>query len=201
MLRLSTVILAAGASKRLGYNKLCVRIDGEAVIRRTVRLFMEAGTGAITVVTGNERERIEAELAGLPVAFVHNPRHEDGMAASIKAATAAISGSDLVLFHLGDKPFVTRETIERVVGGHGPHEGGIIVPVYQGVKGHPVLIDVRKHLAAAQAVSGEGGLRDVVAENAGDVLFVEADEGAVLDLDTEDDMTLLRRRGYTIEKG
>jgi molybdenum cofactor cytidylyltransferase len=201
MLRLSTIILAAGASRRLGYNKLCVRIDGEAVIRRTVRLFMEAGAGEITVVTGHERERVEEELTGLPVAFAHNPRHEDGMSASIKVAAAVMSRSDLVLFHLGDKPLVGRDTIERVLRTADGREGSIVVPVYQGTKGHPVLIDMRKHLSAVRAVEGEGGLRDVVAENALDVVLVEADEGATFDLDTEDDMNTLRRRGYTIEKG
>ncbi len=200
MLRLSTVILAAGASKRLGYNKLSVRIEGEAVIRRTVRLFMEARAGEITVVTGRDRERVVSELAGLPVAFAHNPRPEDGMSASIRAAIEVISASQLVLFHLGDKPFVTRDTIRRVLEAGERHEGGIVVPVHEGIKGHPVLIDVRKHLAAVNAVKGEGGLRELVAGHIADTLFVEVDEGSILDLDTEDDITDLRRRGYAIEK-
>jgi molybdenum cofactor cytidylyltransferase len=201
MLRLSTVILAAGASKRLGYNKLCVRIDGETVIRKTVRLFMEAGTGGITVVTGHERERIEGELIGFPVGFAHNPRPEEGMSSSIRAALPAISASDLVLFHLGDKPFVTRNTIEWVLRAYDEGRGSIVVAVHEGAKGHPVLIDMKKHLSSVRGVEGEGGLRNVVAENGEDVCFVETDEGAILDLDTEDDMNFLRRRGYTIEKG
>jgi molybdenum cofactor cytidylyltransferase len=200
MLRLSTVILAAGASKRLGYNKLCVRIDGEAVIRKTVRLFMETGTGDITVVTGHERERIEGELIGFPVAFAHNPSPEEGMSSSIRAAMPAVSASDLVLFHLGDKPFVTGSAIKRVLRAFHEGRGSIVVAVHQGTKGHPVLIDMRKHLSSLRVVEGEGGLRNVVTENSQDVCFVEAGEGAILDLDTEDDMSFLRRRGYTIEK-
>jgi molybdenum cofactor cytidylyltransferase len=201
MLRLSVVILAAGASKRLGYNKLSVRIDGEAVIRRTVRLFAETRIGEITVVTGYEREKVVAELSGLPTAFVHNPRPEDGMSASIRAAIGVISASDLVLFHLGDKPFVSPDTVKRVLEAGEGRDGGIVVPVHGGIKGHPVLIDVRKHLAALAGVKGEGGLREMIAGRGADVLFVEGDEGSILDLDTEDDLTALQRRGHKVEKG
>jgi molybdenum cofactor cytidylyltransferase len=123
------------------------------------------------------------------------------MSASIKAAIDTISRSDLVLFHLGDKPLVMVDTIERVLREREKAKKGIVVPVHREIKGHPVLIDVRKHLAAVKAVAGEGGLRDVIAQNIDDVLFVEGDEGSILDLDTEDDIILLQRRGYTIEKG
>jgi molybdenum cofactor cytidylyltransferase len=201
MLRLSTVILAAGASRRLGYNKLCVRVDGEAVIRKTVRLFIEGGTGEITVVTGHERERIEGELIGFPVAFAHNPKPEEGMSSSIKAAMPTICASDLVLFHLGDKPLVTRDALRQVLQAYDEGRGSVVVAVHQGIKGHPVLIDIRKHLSSIRAVEGEGGLRGVVTQNSSDVCCVEAGEGAILDIDTEDDMNFLRRRGYTIEKG
>jgi len=51
-----------GASRRLGFNKLCIRVNGEAVVRRTARLFLEAGTGDIVVVTGFERDKVEREL-------------------------------------------------------------------------------------------------------------------------------------------
>jgi len=200
-MRLSTIILAAGASRRLGCNKLCVRVNGVSVIRKTVRVFMEAGINEITVVTGFERERIEGELADMPVLFAHNPRHEDGMSASIKAAMAAISLADMVLIHLGDKPLVTRDTIKRVLNAGSVQTGGIVVPLYDGQNGHPVLVDMRKHLAGIRAIAGEGGLRALLAEKSKDILFVEGDEGSTLDLDTEDDLNVLRRRGYTVEKG
>lgn len=201
MVRTSTVILAAGASKRLGFNKLCVRVDGEAVIRKTTRFFVEAGAGEIVVVTGFEHERIEQELVGLPVTFAHNPRHEDGMSASIKAALPIIVRSDLVFFHLGDKPFLEPGIVQRLIEKHGEGIYSIIVSAHEGLKGHPVLVDMRKHLPAVSMVSGEWGLREVVEGSGADVVFLEAGEGVLLDLDTEADMNALKRRGHTIEKG
>lgn len=201
MIRTSAVILAAGASTRLGFNKLCVRVDGEAVIRRTVRFFVEARVGEIIVVTGFERERIGRELEGMPVSFAHNPRPEDGMSASIKAALPAIGQSDLVFFHLGDKPFVGSGVVRRLLARHGEGDCSIVVASHEGVKGHPVLVDMRKHREAVSAVTGEWGLREIVEECGPGAAFVEAGEGALLDLDTEEDINALRRRGYTIEKG
>jgi molybdenum cofactor cytidylyltransferase len=203
MASIATVILAAGASKRLGFNKLCVRVNGEAVIRRTVRLFMQAGSSEIAVVTGFERERVEKELSGLPVSFFHNERHEDGMSASIRAALPFISRAGAVLFHLGDKPFVEPAVIDLVTGTYGADEGNcsIVVPVHDGVPGHPVLVDMRRHLEAVGAGEGAFGLRDVIAAAGDRVRMVEGGEGCVLDLDTEEDIAFLERRGYSIEKG
>ncbi|OPY69453.1 MAG: Molybdenum cofactor cytidylyltransferase [Syntrophorhabdaceae bacterium PtaU1.Bin034] len=201
MLRITTIILAAGASRRLGFNKLCVRLNGEAVIRRTVRLFMETQASRIVVVTGFEKERVERELAGLPVIFAHNERHEEGMSGSIRAALPEISASDLAFFHLGDKPFFDPGIIDRMIKMYETEKYPIIISVHNGIKGHPVLVDVGKHWSAIAAVEGEGGLREVVAAHPGDVRFIEGGEGSILDLDTDDDISLLIRRGYTVEKG
>jgi len=201
VLKTSAVILAAGASKRLGFNKLCLRVDGEVVIRRTVRFFVEAEIGEVIVVTGFEKERVESELAGLSVTFVHNKRHEDGMSGSIKAALPVVSLSDLVFFHLGDKPFIEPDIIARLMGLYASGQHSIIVPVHGGQKGHPVLVDMARHLASIRSIAGEGGLRGVIRAHPRDVGLLEAGEGVLLDLDTMEDLNSLRRRGYTIEEG
>ncbi len=201
MFELSTVILAAGASRRLGFNKLCVKVNGEAVVRRTVRMFLEAHAGEVVVVAGFERERVEQELTGLPVRFAHNARYPEGMSTSVRAAVPLIAGSDVALFHLGDKFLIGPDAIRRVIGMFEEQARSIVIGSHDGVKGHPVLVDMRKYRAEVSAVEGEGGLRDVIAAHAADVCLVECGEGAVLDLDTRDDIAGLIRRGYTIEEG
>ncbi len=201
MLKLSTVILAAGASKRLGFNKLCVKINGEAVVHRTARIFLEAGAGDVVVVTGFERERVEHELEGLAVRFAHNDDYAGGMSTSVRAALPEVAESAIVLFHLGDKCLIERDAVRRVIDGFDGQDRSIVIGAHGGTKGHPVLVDMRKHRAEVGTVTGEGGLRHVVARHTADVRLVECGEGAVLDLDTEDDIARLIRRGYTIEKG
>ncbi len=201
MLKLSTVILAAGASRRLGFNKLCVRINGEAVVHRTVRTFLEAGAGEVVVVTGFEKERVEEALADLAVRFAHNDRYVEGMSTSVRAVLPLVDESAVVLFHLGDKCLIEGAAIRRAVDAFEAQSASIVVGAHEGTRGHPVLVDMHTHGAEVSAVTGEGGLRDVVARHAADVRLVECGEGAVLDLDTEDDIARLIRRGYTIEKG
>lgn len=202
MLKIDTIILAAGASKRLGFNKLCVRVNGKAVVRRTVEIFLESRVaGEITVITGFERERVEHELAGLPVRFVHNPRYEEGMSSSVKAVLPYLKNAGLAFFHLGDKAFIDPGTIHVVLDSWKKDNRGIVLPVHKEMKGHPVLIDIQTYLPEMSAVEGDHGLRDVVEAHMKETLFVEAGEGVLLDLNTEEDIRFLERRGYTIEKG
>jgi molybdenum cofactor cytidylyltransferase len=77
----------------------------------------------------------------------------------------------------------------------------IVMPVFQGQKGHPVLIDVKPYLAEMCMLEGDTALRPIIEKHSQDILYVEGDEGIILDLDTDEDIDLLRGRGYKIEKG
>jgi molybdenum cofactor cytidylyltransferase len=198
MNQIRAVILAAGSSSRLGFNKLCVKIDGQAVIRKTVQLFMEYAD-KVVVVTGFERERIEHELKGLPVLFAHNPDHFQGMSSSVKTALPHVTDVEGILFHLGDKPLVSPNTIERTIEMFR-QGSAIVLPVFNGIKGHPVLVRSRLFLDEMAAVEGDMGLRKLVERHTDEVRTVEGDEGAVLDIDSEEDIAELARRGFTIEK-
>jgi molybdenum cofactor cytidylyltransferase len=201
MAQIDTVILAAGSSSRLGFNKLCLKIDGELVIRRTVGRFLELSAGRVFVVTGFERERLEGLLHGLPLIFVHNREFSGGMSTSVRAALPCLSGTSGVFFHLGDKPLIKKETLDRMVeqyrrGGHP-----IVVPMHGGERGHPVLIDLSRYAAELGSLTGDAGLRTILENHNQDILYVEGDEGTVLDLDTEEEIDKVRRRGHTVEKG
>jgi molybdenum cofactor cytidylyltransferase len=166
-----------------------------------VRTFLEAGAGDVVVVTGFERERVEAALQGLSVRIAHNDRYAEGMSTSVRAAVPMVAESEIVLFHLGDKCLIERAAIQRALDAFEGRDGSIIVGAHEGTRGHPVLVDMKQYRAEVGMVEGEWGLRDVVARHMADVRLVECGEGAVLDLDTEDDIARLIRRGYTIEKG
>lgn len=199
MNRIRAVILAAGSSRRLGFNKLCVRIDGQAVIRRTVELFMDYAD-KVVVVTGFEKERVEHELEGLPVLLVHNADHVEGMSSSVKTALPHVIETEGILFHLGDKPLVSKNTIERTIEMFR-QGNSIVLPVFNAMKGHPVIIRTSLFLQEMATVEGDMGLRKLVERHADEVRTVEGDEGAVLDIDSQEDIAELARRGFAIEKG
>ena len=196
-----TVILAAGASKRLGFNKLTVRIYGEAVIRMAAVPFVEASFGEIIVVTGGDAHGVAEALEGLPVKIVHNMEHLKGMSSSIRAALPLVGGAHAVFFHLGDKPFVKKELICSMVDRRLREGKDIIVPVFEGIKGHPVLMNITPYESDMGLLGGDKGLREVIEKHGSDVLFIEGDEGVLFDIDTLEDIDILRKRGYKVEKG
>jgi molybdenum cofactor cytidylyltransferase len=198
---IDTVILAAGSSRRLGFNKLFLSVNGEPVLTRTLRTFLDLRIGTIFVVTGFERERIERLLKDAPVVLVHNSSFEQGMSTSVRAVLPFIDTGHALFLHLGDKPFVKGETLQRMTESFAKGTHPIILPVYQGQKGHPALIDVTKYVEEMRALEGDTALRPIIERHSQDILYVEGDEGILIDLDTDEDIDFLRRRGYTIEKG
>jgi molybdenum cofactor cytidylyltransferase len=196
-----SVILAAGSSKRLGFNKLTLRIDSEPVIRRAATPFVEAGLGEVIVVGGSDIAPVEAALTGLNVRVVRNENHRQGMSSSIKAVLPWIGGAEAVFFHLGDKPFVKKAFLAAMVEGYRDTDRRIIVPVHEGMKGHPVLMRCGPYREEMELLDGDRGLREVIEKHSTDVLFIEGDEGILFDIDTEEDLRVLRRRGYRVEKG
>lgn len=201
MKKLYAVILAAGSSKRLGSNKLTLRINGESVIRKAVSPFVSAGIEEIFVVTGVNSQDIQKELAGYPVKFIENKEHLLGMSTSVRAALPFIKDAEGVFFHLGDKPFLKEEILYRMADIYRENKGKTIVPVFQGKKGHPVLIDIKPHENLIESLNGDKGFREIIEKNGDDVICLRGDEGSLLDIDTEEDVISLRERGYSVEKG
>jgi molybdenum cofactor cytidylyltransferase len=198
---IDAVILAAGSSRRLGTNKLCLRINGESVIRRTVGVFLAAGVKRVLVVAGHESGRIEKELLGMPVEIVENQRHSEGMSSSVKAALPRLVNERAAFFHLGDKPFITVETIRKMAQLFDEKMASLVIPLYQGKRGHPVLFDLSLCMDEMSRVKGDEGLRSVVGRHLDEAVYAEGDEGCVLDIDTQIDIESLAQRGYTVEEG
>jgi molybdenum cofactor cytidylyltransferase len=201
MKRIFAVLLAAGLSERLGANKLLVRIDGVPVIRRALIPLLSSPVESVIVVTSPENSEIRQALEGLSVEFVVNPDFREGMGSSVRAALPSLGGCDGALFHLGDKPFVTAGLVRTLVERFDAEGGRIVVPVHRGQRGHPVLVDMAAFREEIASAAGDRGLRDMIEKECGHVICIEAEEGCLLDIDTTDDITVLRGRGFTIEEG
>jgi molybdenum cofactor cytidylyltransferase len=197
--KIVAVVLAAGTSTRLGTNKLCMKLNGEAVVRRSVRLFIDAGIEKVVVVTGFESERVEQALSGLPLTLVRNRFYQEGMSSSVKAALPLVGACQALFIHLGDKPFVKADTVQSMYQRYTGRTGSIIVPVHKETRGHPVLVDT-KYLGDMGRLEGDQGLRQMIGTYEKGVSFVESGAEILMDIDTEEDVDKLMRLGYTVEK-
>src|SRR6185437_2455647 len=132
------------------------------------------------------RELPVALLDGIRVAV--NENYESGMASSLRAGLAAVSPAmDAALIVLADQPFVRPETMRGILDVHRNSGAKIVVPLYKGQRGNPVLLD-RSLFAEAMALEGDVGCRAIFASRADAMAYFEVDDPAILaDIDTRED--------------
>jgi molybdenum cofactor cytidylyltransferase len=186
--RVAALILAAGQSRRMGtLNKLLIGIDGKPMLRHVAEAVQASQARPIVVVTGHQRDKVEAALAGLGIArFVFNPDYAKGLSTSLKQGIAALpKGTEAAVICLGDMPRVAAGEIDRLIAAFNPVEGrAIVLPTRRGKRGNPVLLASRLFQEISN-VSGDVGARDLIAAHPELVVEVEMEgDGTLLDIDT-----------------
>jgi len=183
----AALVLAAGRSSRMGGpNKLLAEIGGRPLLRIVVEAVLASRARPVIVVTGHQRERVEAALAGLPIDFVHNPNFADGLGSSLRAGIASLPAqADAVIVCLGDMPQVEGAMIDRLVGALDPDKGALIaVPTIEGQRGNPVVWS-RRFFPDLMTVEGDIGARHLIGRYSEAVVEVPLTGTAALtDIDT-----------------
>ncbi len=156
----AAVILAAGASRRLGEPKQLVRLDRETLLERAVRVAVEAGCSPILVVLGAASEQILAQSSLAPAQVVLNPEWEEGMASSVRAGIRALPPqTEAALLLTCDQPTVTAQHLQRLA------TGALLEPVasrYAGRHGVPAYLPANTFAELLQ-LSGDQGARHLLA--------------------------------------
>jgi molybdenum cofactor cytidylyltransferase len=182
---LAGVILAAGASSRMGTPKALLEYEGEAFLDRWIRLFANVCRPMI-VVLGYDADRIQR--GGLrrsqQASFVVNPAPERGMLSSLQTGLRAVPpAAPGVLFTLVDHPLVKGSTVSAVAGAFDTEASPVVIPVYRGERGHPVCIASR--IAQEMlALPDQASAKDVMHRHRANTYFLNAeDPGVLADID------------------
>ena len=189
----AAIVLAAGQSRRMGaLNKLLAEVDGAPMLARVVGEALESNVRGVYVVTGFERSRVEAVLAGRDVRLVHNPDFEHGISTSITAGLSALPADvEGALICLGDMPAVSAEVLDRIIAAFDPGRGiEVCVPTCCGKRGNPVLWS-RRFFAEIRRIRGDVGARHLIGEHAEVVREVPIDDASIL-LDVDSPEALAR---------
>jgi len=186
MPEICAIILAAGESVRMGTNKLLLPYGDTPIIRRVVDQVILSGVGHVLVVLGAFRETMVEEVSKLPVEYCFNEDFKKGMLSSVQCGFRNMPGtSAAALIFLGDQPMIPSHVTRQIVRSYGRSEQGIIVPVYRGKRGHPVLIS-RKYAADIERLDPSEGLRALLVKFRDDVEELKTDESGILrDIDTK----------------
>ena len=187
--RIAAVILAAGRSTRMGGpNKLLAEIGGRPLVRIAVEEALASRARPVIVVTGHQRDKVEAALAGLKIERVHNPDFADGLSTSVRAGLGAVlADADGAVIGLGDMPQVRADLIDRLIAAFDPERGAlVVVPTIDGKRGNPVVWS-RRFFPELMALDGDVGARHLITRYPEAVAEVPvADNAALVDVDTPD---------------
>jgi molybdenum cofactor cytidylyltransferase len=191
---IAAIVLAAGASSRMGRPKLTLSMpDGRALVRVAVEQVLAASLDDVVVVLGGDADVVRAALAGLPIREVVNPRYAEGQSTSLRAGLDALRpGTTAALVALGDQPLPDPDVIGRLVAALRTTGCPIAVPVYRNGRGNPVLFAALL-FGELGAVTGDQGGRGVVARDPGRVAEVPVDAPMPADVDTPEDYEAARR--------
>jgi molybdenum cofactor cytidylyltransferase len=184
---IAAVVLAAGRSTRMGgSNKLVAEIGGKPLVRIAAEQALASKAAPVIVVTGHQRERVEAALAGLPLHLVHNPDFAQGLGTSLKTGIAAVPAeADGAIVCLGDMPQVDATLIDRLIAAFDPEKGALaVMPTIDGRRGNPVLWS-KRFFPELMAIEGDVGARHLITRYGEAVVEVPVTETAALvDIDT-----------------
>jgi molybdenum cofactor cytidylyltransferase len=204
--RVAAVLLAAGASRRLGRPKQLLDWHGEPLVRRVARQLVASRAASHWAVLGHRAAEVGAALDGLSLRQVLNPRWESGQASSVHAAIDALTGRraaererrvDAALFVPCDQPFLSAAVLDRLIDAFATTAAGIVVPCYpaaghpRGRRGAPVLFAARL-FDALRGLQGDAGGRQLFDARASELVDVPIDDPrAGLDVDTDEDLQKL----------
>lgn len=188
MNKIWALILAAGESKRMGFPKMLLDFGGITMLERVIENVKGSDVDQIMVVLGAEHEKLKIIMRNLMVSFCYNEKFADGMLSSVKCGFNSIPvGYRAVLVFQGDQPLIKSDLINSVIKAYRSSGYGLIMPVCNGKRGHPLLID-NKYNAEIKLLDSSEGLRSLAVKFAKDVLEIETgDEGILRDFDTYDE--------------
>jgi molybdenum cofactor cytidylyltransferase len=196
---IGAVILAAGASTRMGMPKQLLQFGGETMLRRAACVALETGCRPVVVVTGADAAASRKVLRGLDVREAENQQWESGISSSVRvgieALVMATPQTAAVVLMLCDQPFVTREIISRLVTAHRETGRSIVASRYGGSYGVPALFG-KAHFAELATLKGAVGAKQVIQKHLPKVHLVPFPEGEI-DIDTPDDLARLQSMDYS----
>ncbi len=187
---LAGLVLAAGASIRLGQPKQLVTIDGQSLLQHAVDKCLPVCPLGVTVVTGAGREVMSETLRGKSVLIAHNSAWRDGLASSIIAGIAAIpADSQAVLLMLCDQPNLSTAELAQLVSVWARHSDQVVASRFGGTFGAPAIFP-RPVFPMLEALRGDRGAKPVIEQLANSILVDVP--GAELDIDRPEDLDRLR---------
>jgi molybdenum cofactor cytidylyltransferase len=194
--RVAGVLLAAGASRRMGVNKLLQSFGSTTLVEHSTAAAITAGLDPVVVVLGRDADVVRRLLARHRCRFAINPS-PDSTSGSLRLGLEAVAGDgDAVVVLLADMPLVSAAMLAQLLDTARRRDAPIVASRYGGVIAPPVLFR-RELVPELMAWNGDGGARPIVERHRARTLFVDWPADRLGDIDTAADLARLRDRDRT----
>ena len=182
------IILAAGASTRMKRQKLLLPFNGKTIIETVAENVRQSVNSNVMVVLGSHREQIREQFVNFNVKFCVNENYPDGMLSSVICGFRALpKEAKAALIFLGDQPQIPSLVTDLVIETWQKTGKGIIIPTFNGRRGHPVLIET-KYKIEIKKLDPQKGLRLLSEKFKDDVFEVKCNIPEILrDIDTPEE--------------
>ncbi len=186
--RIAAVILAAGASRRMGEPKMLLPFGKETIIRTVIRHALNANSDCVRVVLGADAEAIRTHIADLEVEPVMNREFNRGMLSSVQEGIRSLpKDTTAVMILLGDQPMITSGTMQRLIDQYRNSEKDIVIATAGGKRGHPIIFNAA-YIPELLSYGATQTLRDLPGNHPGKVGELETKQPEILrDIDTPAD--------------
>jgi molybdenum cofactor cytidylyltransferase len=186
------ILLAAGASTRMGTAKQLLPYRGRSLLHYMAEVALASKCQPIVVVLGAYVDRIKPEIATLPLQIVENNNWSIGMGSSIRAGvqqSIAAQSLDAVVVMLCDQPLVTSFHLNQLIAAYEVTHRPVIASAYANTLGVPALFS-HSLFPDLLSLTANVGARYLIKEYSDRVYPVPFPEGAI-DLDTREDYTFV----------
>ena len=177
----AAVVLAAGSSQRFGTDKRLAEINDQPMIVKSIQPYLAQLQSVYVVLRPMDPVR-----AVLPqeVGVIDAPNAHLGMGHSLATAARQLTEFEWILVGLADMPWISSDTIARIVERISKLEDAIVRPSYRGQSGHPVAFTAN-YLDELKALTGDVGARDIVSNHHASLIDLNVADKAILrDVDT-----------------
>lgn len=188
------VVLAAGASKRMGRPKQLLKWGSESLIGHAISMALAAKTSEVIVVLGANHEAIKSEISHFPITIIKNNKWEEGLGKSIACAAKYVLESkpktNGLLITLADQPLIDTNFLNGIIQKFSQNQNQIVSTSYEnGKKGVPVLFDVC-YLGELSNLSDDNGAKHLLKKHQSSVNSLQCRHNN-LDIDSKDDYEFL----------
>ena len=188
------LLLAAGASTRMGRPKQLLPYHGRTLLRHAAETAVATGCAPIVLVTGALHDELVGEVADLPIQPVQNFDWQTGMASSIRTGLAAVAQARpaAVLIMLTDQPLVTPQLLKQLLARQRQTQAPIVAAAYGDTLGVPAVFNQAMIPRLLQLQGQQGAVRLISSLGAavGRVAF----PAGLLDVDTPEQYAALLKR-------